>query len=143
MITRRSLLKLSAALGSYFGAFGSTAVATPIEITPSTDDLAAKLVGVLRQPQSAAELGRAAQRCKLCGSGSDALESTVDSVLQSLRRDRRSAMNASEQDLRSGLQTACREDFANARTANLEGWLLSQTEIRIASIAHAQLSGPC
>jgi len=141
MITRRTLLKLAALLAAPWGLLGAGGAGAAASAVPdlSTEALADKLLGALHEPRSAAVLGRAALSCGLCQSGPAALERTVGSLLVTLGLDARTLAAADQTQIRACLQQACRSDFAAGRTALLEGWVLSYTELRVAAIAQARL----
>jgi hypothetical protein len=101
--------------------------------------LAERLVGTLRQPKSAARIGRAF----LAAHPSEAeVERLTDKLAEDLCRHCRAPERLCPVDLRALFSRQVWEDFATGRVMRVDGWILSATEARLCGLTALVGMGP-
>lgn len=130
--TRRDILRFSMALGCIgFGSLSLDAKAQSLE-NVSIDPLAEKLCSVFSARESANVIGRQYLR-------DTSEEADVNVLVDSLCRHQPEAylkyMTADSATLRQMIIKQQREDFGQGRTLRVDGWILSETEIRLCALS--------
>lgn len=98
----------------------------------TTASPAETLLAAFRHPESAAAIGRA----YLAGHPQDADPDTlVENVTAGLRCRGCDPEAAGRADLRQAIAREVRDDFAQGRVVNVDGWVLSATEARLCGLA--------
>ncbi|HEX2116842.1 MAG TPA: hypothetical protein VHM01_20750 [Alphaproteobacteria bacterium] len=78
-------------------------------------------------------LGQARALGRICGADTQGAEALLDQICQETL-DRRRLVGAPLEALRAAIGERIRVDYAHGRTRRIDGWVLSQTEIRIFAI---------
>lgn len=125
--TRRALLRLASGLGLL-----AALPATPLAATPDGPGLAQRLAGIFRHRDSAARIGA---RYLAQHPGEADIGRLVSRILPDPDQ-RRQAERSDPPDVHGLLRQRIAADFATARTACVEGWILSETEARLMALAH-------
>jgi len=126
MIPRRQLL------GALSGATIALANWPRLAFAGSAPTLANRLVGALRQRGSAAAVGRAFLAAHPAAAEIERL--TAD-LADDLCRHDCAAGRTSPAGLRAAFSHQVREDFATGRVTQVDGWILSLTEVRLCGLA--------
>ncbi|MEW5789882.1 MAG: hypothetical protein ACOY4L_07695 [Pseudomonadota bacterium] len=131
LLHRRRFLGMLAGLGVFaflgprFG-FEQGSTAANVECLP------VKLADFFTHRESARAVGRAYLHAMPTEADADRL---AELICMAAPADRATLARASRRELRSLLQARQRQDFAEGRTIEVQGWLLSQTEARLCAIA--------
>lgn len=128
LITRRKLLQWGAALCCLALAprsWSRVAVKDSIE-----QEIARRIAGLFAHPGSAREIGR--EYLRLAPSDND-IAVLVRKVIPDTGKIK-SLSTTGKESLRQYIANASREDFQQGRMVSVNGWMLSQTELRLCAI---------
>lgn len=127
-ISRRDLLKQLAAGGLLAAAPGSLLLGPDREVF---QPLAARLTRILSNTRSAAIVGQHYLRLNLEAADAPVLAARIAGTMEHYLR----LSSAGPRRLRALLAEQQKRDFAEGRTVNVDGWILSVTEARLCAIA--------
>jgi len=126
-VTRRQFLALAAG-----GGLAAVAVATrpwrALVAPPPPRTAAERLAGLIRNPQSARPIGRAYLALAPREASSPRLAGLI---VAGLGESPRAVDAAGDDELRRLVAAGMVADFAQGRTVELDGWMLSRTEARL------------
>lgn len=127
-VTRRKLLQWSAVLCCL--AFAPRSWRRVAAKDPVEQEIARRIAGLFDHPGSAREIGK--EYLRLAPSENDVAVLIRNVIPDSGRM--RSLSTAGRESLRRHIATASREDFQQGRMISVNGWMLSQTELRLCAI---------
>jgi hypothetical protein len=130
-ITRRRLLRALTSLGT-FALLSPGCALAKVGRSNTHDPLALKLAQVFTYSPSAAIIGLEYLRCVPQEADVGLL---VDLICASQPKRRAEFAQAHMGKLRALLRSQQRHDFERGRTAEVQGWILSQTEVRLCGLA--------
>lgn len=114
---------------------GGLAAGCKVMFAPDARAVAAELTGLLRRRDMAHELGR-----RYISTGglleAQSMESLTRTLLDSLGIDLDKVTLLPLANLMSALVARIRDDFARGRTAAVDGWVLSEAEVRVCAILY-------
>ena len=124
-MNRRHLVRLAVLAAGCFALGPALLRVWPIAHSATT---AHRLVATLRQPASAAAVGRAYL-------GQLPERRSIDHLVADLGEVWQAPGAGQVEDLRARLQARIRDDFAHGRTVAVEGWILAESEVRLYALA--------
>jgi hypothetical protein len=130
-LTRRHLMRALTSLGAFALLSPGRALAS-LRIANPYDPLALKLAQVFTHSPSAAIVGLEYLRCV---PGEADVDRLVDLICASLPTRRAELAQADMEKLRELLRSQQRQDFDRDHTVKVQGWILSQTEVRLCGLA--------
>ncbi len=130
-IPRRLFLRLVVGLSALGLIRPARAWATLVERT-APEPLASKLANAVIQKDSAAVVGR--EYLRRVPEEAD-VHRLVDWICAFHGGEREDLLEAGQQELRERLRDQQRQDFENGRIVKLQGWILSETEVRLCALA--------
>ncbi len=130
-IPRRLFLRLVVGLSALGLIRPARAWATLVEHT-APEPLASKLANAVIQKDSAAVVGR--EYLRRVPEEAD-VHRLVDGICSCYPVGREGLIRAGQQELRARLRDQQRQDFENGHIVKLQGWILSETEVRLCALA--------
>jgi len=131
-MTRRALLRLLSTIG---GAFYLKPVAALSEFRPTDKQelLERKLTGLLLQKNSAKVVGR-----KYVEGVRVSKKILIERLCRALNKNPDDILLISDERLRALVVARQRDDFDRGRVVNVDGWILSQTEVYLCALTELE-----
>jgi hypothetical protein len=129
-ISRRNYLHILVCL-SALGLARSTRTLAIFGGRSESETLTTRLTEIFRHRESASVIGREFLRCVPAEADEHLL---IDLICSSRKEQRAKLARANSGMLREWILRQHRKDFENGRIVNIQGWLLSKTEVRVCAL---------